>query len=353
METIDRHTRTRVYGPEEKREEGSFYERKKGSAGYAPINMTALRQAERYYKGKSFSFDQVVDLRHAAFNSRLRKVKIIEMTNYGEDSRPIVLYELVGSCGLHVIPGALDLKQQLRWIHKTLCEYMRPPNSCTLDAHYEIPPEGLWTLWKRNIPLTLRRKLHPDDSEATQSLPLETTCGRQDLALLIRKMRWTTLGYQYDWSTKEYNFDNPPAIFPADLASWCEELSCLAGFGSFKAEAGIVNFYQPGDSLTSHVDRSEKNMTVPLVSISLGASCIFLLGGKGRDDPVTSLKLDSGDVVIMSGESRSYFHGVPRILESLTIDQTLLARNDINQDILDALEILGDGRININVRQVQ
>src|SRR5262249_4545522 len=146
----------------------------------------------------------------------------------------------------------------------------------------------------------------------------------------------------------EYDFDRNPNLFPSDLAAWSEAVSRAAGFGPFRAEAGIVNFYQPGDTLTGHVDRSEKNMEAPLISLSLGAACIFLLGGPSRDDPVLPIHLQSGDILIMSGESRRFYHGVPRILPNS------LPSSDVSMDLDTrcALEILGDGRININIRQV-
>jgi alkylated DNA repair protein alkB family protein 1 len=114
-----------------------------------------------------------------------------------------------------------------------------------------------------------------------------------------------------------------------------------AGYGEFKAEAGIINFYRPGDSLTGHVDRSELNMEVPLVSVSFGADCIFLLGGLDRDDVVVPLKVRAGDIIIMAGESRRYYHGVPRVI---AVD-----RRSVNDELDD---LLGDGRVNLNVRQI-
>lgn len=90
------------------------------------------------------------------------------------------------------------------------------------------------------------------------------------------------------------------------------EFSCSFEFTFFRAR--IVNFYQPGDSLTGHVDRSEKRMDLPLVSMSFGASfsvlvssltatkgasCIFLLGGATREDSVLPILVRSGDVSIM------------------------------------------------------
>lgn len=86
----------------------------------------------------------------------------------------------------------------------------------------------------------------------------------------------------------------------------------LHGDGEFDTQTAIVNFYCPGDTLTAHVDVSEHDTSIPLVSISLGLSCIFLMGGRTPDDPVTAIKLASGTAIIMTGESRLSYHGVSK-----------------------------------------
>ena len=47
---------------------------------------------------------------------------------------------------------------------------------------------------------------------------------------------------------------------------------------------------------------------------SFGQSAIFLVGGRTKQVKPKALLLHSGDIVIMSGESRLAFHGVPRVL---------------------------------------
>jgi alkylated DNA repair protein alkB family protein 1 len=61
--------------------------------------------------------------------------------------------------------------------------------------------------------------------------------------------------------------------------------------------------------LGGHVDDMEADWTKPIVSISLGCKCIFLLGGKTRDEVPTAMFLRSGDIVLMAGEARECFHG--------------------------------------------
>lgn len=129
---------------------------------------------------------------------------------------------------------------------------------------------------------------------------------------LNKKLRWITLGGQYDWTQKIYPA-GPPPPFPADIKRLVESLFPM------KAEAAIVNLYSPGDTLSLHRDVSEE-CDQPLVSISLGCDGIFVIGidsnGEDGEPSIATLRLRSGDAVLMSGESRYAWHSVPKVLES-------------------------------------
>lgn len=99
-------------------------------------------------------------------------------------------------------------------------------------------------------------------------------------------------------------------------------------------EACLVNFYEPTAKMGLHQDRDEQTFDAPVVSISLGDTCLFRIGGTSRSDPTRSIKLESGDVVVMGGEARLIFHGVDRIYPGTS---TLLKN---------------PGRINLTLRRV-
>ncbi|KAL6186332.1 hypothetical protein ACLB2K_042452 [Fragaria x ananassa] len=117
----------------------------------------------------------------------------------------------------------------------------------------------------------------------------------------------------------------------------------------FQPEAAIVNYFGLGDMLGGTW------MTWKLIGVSLflGWKAIFLLGGKLREDPPLAMFLRSGDVVLMAGEARECFHGVPRIFtdaenaEILPLEQQLSHEDDSS-----LLEYIQTSRININIRQV-
>jgi alkylated DNA repair protein (DNA oxidative demethylase) len=99
-------------------------------------------------------------------------------------------------------------------------------------------------------------------------------------------------------------------------------------------EACLVNFYEPGAKMGLHQDRDEETFDAPVLSISLGDTALFRYGGAARTDPTRSIKLQSGDVLIIGGASRLAFHGVDRIMAG---SSTLLPQG---------------GRINLTQRRV-
>jgi DNA oxidative demethylase len=99
-------------------------------------------------------------------------------------------------------------------------------------------------------------------------------------------------------------------------------------------EACLINFYGPGTKMGLHQDRDEADFAAPVVSVSLGDSCLFRVGGRQRGDASRSFRLNSGDVLALGGEARLAFHGVDRIYSGTS---TLLAEG---------------GRINLTMRRV-
>ena len=79
-------------------------------------------------------------------------------------------------------------------------------------------------------------------------------------------------------------------------------------------EACLINVYAPTARMGLHQDRDEHDFAAPVVSLSLGETCLFRLGGTGRRDPTRSFRLASGDALVLGGHSRLAFHGVDRII---------------------------------------
>lgn len=82
----------------------------------------------------------------------------------------------------------------------------------------------------------------------------------------------------------------------------------------YPAEACLINFYSPSAKMGLHQDRDEADFCAPVVSLSLGDTCIFRIGGTDRSSPTRSMRLASGDAVVLAGQARLAYHGVDRVI---------------------------------------
>ncbi len=135
-------------------------------------------------------------------------------------------------------------------------------------------------------------------------------------------------GYRYQPTHPDTGRPWPP--MPAALLALWDD---LAGYG-LPPEACLVNLYDAGARMGLHQDRDEAALDAPVVSVSLGDTALFRIGGTSRGGPTRSLRLASGDVFVFGGPARLVFHGIDRVLAG---SSTL---------------IRGGGRINLTLRRV-
>jgi alkylated DNA repair protein (DNA oxidative demethylase) len=97
----------------------------------------------------------------------------------------------------------------------------------------------------------------------------------------------------------------------------------------------LVNLYREAAKMGLHTDSDEEDLTVPVLSISLGDTAVFRLGGASRRDPTRTVRLHSGDISLLAGASRRFHHGVDRILAG------------------SSRLVPGGGRINLTLRRAK
>jgi len=100
------------------------------------------------------------------------------------------------------------------------------------------------------------------------------------------------------------------APIPESFRTLAGDSAAAVGFAGFDPDACLVNRYAPGAKMALHQDRDERDMSQPIVSVSLGLPITFMFGGPLRSDPTTKITLEHGDVVIWGASSRLFFHGV-------------------------------------------
>jgi alkylated DNA repair protein (DNA oxidative demethylase) len=79
-------------------------------------------------------------------------------------------------------------------------------------------------------------------------------------------------------------------------------------------DACLANLYRDDARMGLHQDKDEADFSAPVLSVSLGDTALFRIGGTRRTDPTRSLKLSSGDVCLLTGPARLAFHGVDRVI---------------------------------------
>jgi DNA oxidative demethylase len=79
-------------------------------------------------------------------------------------------------------------------------------------------------------------------------------------------------------------------------------------------EACLINYYAGAAKMGLHQDRDEADFKAPVLSVSLGDTGLFRVGGMTRKSPTQKYELKSGDVFVLGGEDRLAFHGIDRIL---------------------------------------
>ncbi|WP_426231468.1 alpha-ketoglutarate-dependent dioxygenase AlkB family protein [Pararhizobium sp. DWP3-4] len=195
--------------------------------------------------------------------------------------------------GIRHIPGFLDRAKQ-----EALVESIR---AVVADAPLYIP-----AMPRTGKPMSVRM----------------TNCG--SLGWVTDKERGYRYQRQHPITGKPW-----PAMPDMLLETWRTVSGAAKG-----PEACLVNFYADDARMGLHQDRDEKDLETPVVSISLGDSCLFRVGGTERSGGTLSFKLASGDIVVLGGEGRLAFHGVDKIYPNTS---TLLKNG---------------GRINLTLRRV-
>lgn len=141
---------------------------------------------------------------------------------------------------------------------------------------------------------------------------------------------WVTdaqAGYRYQ-PTHPQTGEPWPDIPPALLDLWRE-----AADAPGPPDACLVNLYDAQARMSLHQDRDETDFDYPVLSVSLGDTAVFRIGGTSRRDPTRSVRLSSGDVCVLGGGARLAFHGIDRVLSG------------------SSQLVPGGGRINLTLRR--
>ncbi len=124
---------------------------------------------------------------------------------------------------------------------------------------------------------------------------------------------WVSDNRGYRYTTLDPLTHKPWPTMPALFKTLAGELAASAGFDHFQPNVCLINQYSPKVGMGLHQDKDEKDLSQPIVSLSLGVPAIFQFGGYKRNDKVSYHLLKHGDVVIWGGIDRLRFHGIQAI----------------------------------------
>ncbi|QGV79111.1 alpha-ketoglutarate-dependent dioxygenase AlkB family protein [Streptomyces ficellus] len=147
---------------------------------------------------------------------------------------------------------------------------------------------------------------------------------------------WHWQPYRYARTAGDVN-GAPVAPFPDWLADLGREalVAAYGRTGGYAPDTALINFYDGAARMGMHQDKEERS-GAPVVSLSIGDSCVFRFGNTGsRGRPYRDVELVSGDLFVFGGPSRFAYHGVPRILPGTA----------------DPAVGLESGRLNITLRE--
>lgn len=134
--------------------------------------------------------------------------------------------------------------------------------------------------------------------------------------MLCLGRHWNAVTYRYEFTRSDVDgLDVPP--LPPSFTELARSIASVAGF-TMNPDVCIVNWYTAGSRMGLHQDKDESPESIargaPVVSVSLGDTAVFRIGGLKRKDPVESIHLQSGDAFVFGGPSRLRYHGVSKIV---------------------------------------
>lgn len=115
--------------------------------------------------------------------------------------------------GFYFIPRALTIKEQCYWIRQSLVSFPQPPNRTSLTAIYGPISDLFAAVQNKKILVEAENSVLSlgddkidsgnyifSESNANTCIEAQGSCKSVAASTLLRKLRWSTLGLQFNWS---------------------------------------------------------------------------------------------------------------------------------------------------------
>ncbi|TDL27432.1 hypothetical protein BD410DRAFT_782516 [Rickenella mellea] len=237
------------------------------------FDWTPFRSAEKRFKAK-FPRPDLSDILDLALldNDRIEEVerggwkgsadvsKIRPLRTIDEDGKGRNIFLLPQIPGLVLLPGYLSHECQRELVSWSLCDHARPPNETSLDTHYVLPREGIWSTHVRyrthgealTEQLILPRAVTSENAakqpeppgprqlvsnkpadpsnfdDLSQELKLPAapspTVRPTRASELLYKLRWANIGWYYHWGSKQYDFKRDKVGVDGIVSQICKRI---------------------------------------------------------------------------------------------------------------------------------
>jgi alkylated DNA repair protein (DNA oxidative demethylase) len=182
-------------------------------------------------------------------------------------------------------------------------------------------PLGPGAVVLRGFALAQEASLLADLSEVVSRAPFRHMITPGGFRMSVGMSNCGSLGWVSDRSGYRYDAVDPlsglawPPL-PKSFLTLASSAAEAAGFENFHPDACLINRYEPGAKLSLHQDKDERDLTQPIVSVSLGIPAVFQFGGLTRSAKTVRIHLTHGDVAVWGGPSRLTYHGITPLKEA-------------------------------------
>src|ERR1700679_174765 len=164
----------------------------------------------------------------------------------------------------------------------------------------------------RGLALSQDREFLAAIDDVIAAAPLRHTTTPSGLPMSVMSTncgnwRWISRPAVADSQFSAISAPRPRPLMPRTLSDLAIRAAKLAGFPKFTPDSCHINRYQARTKLGLHQDRHECDLTQPIVSVSFGLECIFLLGGLQRTEKPKRILLEHGDIFGRGETSRLRF----------------------------------------------
>jgi alkylated DNA repair protein (DNA oxidative demethylase) len=170
-------------------------------------------------------------------------------------------------------------------------------------------------LWREKLSPVAQKALLEDVFKRLEQAPLyRPVMPKTGKPFSVEESNFGPLGWVSDKAGYRYQPLHPvtgkawPEIPPALRDLWREIAAAPL------PDCCLINLYRQGAKMGLHQDRDEKDLSAPVVGVSLGDDALFRIGGATRGGATQSVKLSSGDVILFGGPARLAYHGIDRIM---------------------------------------